>query len=316
MEPGYREPGPGLDVSESQIRQILRQKRKARERQACYPCRQRKVKCDRSTPCQRCVDRGHQALCSYQQPSKGRNATPTHSPPSKPLWSKLETIETLVREVKSELSGHRETVNEAGLNDDMDFGEDMAEAPQASTSGIQAGTAHSGEFVHIGGNSVPAMAIALGSGSKEGIIQEVTGKSVLPLFGLDNESATYPFVDLWGLPAAPPVRVAEICKLIPASADCFQLLRQYRDGAHILFPGVVDIEQMEADFTQFLTKRPHQDFLPSDYIDYSSTVEGKSLNWVGLLFASLASGCQSSGLPRKERQLTSQVYGKSLRHIT
>lgn len=36
---------------------------------------------------------------------------------------------------------------------------------------------------------------------------------------------------------------------------------------------------------------------------------GVSLAYLGLLFAVLASGCQSSDLPAKERELTSQVYG-------
>lgn len=31
--------------------------------------------------------------------------------------------------------------------------------------------------------------------------------------------------------------------------------------------------------------------------------------FVGLLFAVLAAGCQSSDMPGKERELTSQVYG-------
>ena len=38
---------------------------------------------------------------------------------------------------------------------------------------------------------------------------------------------------------------------------------------------------------------------------------GVSLTWLGLLFAVLASGSQSSNLPGKERELTSQVYGRN-----
>jgi hypothetical protein len=38
---------------------------------------------------------------------------------------------------------------------------------------------------------------------------------------------------------------------------------------------------------------------------------GMSLAFIGLLFAVLASGCQSSDLPSKQRELTSQVYGMS-----
>lgn len=36
---------------------------------------------------------------------------------------------------------------------------------------------------------------------------------------------------------------------------------------------------------------------------------GVSIAYLGLLFAILASGCQSSDLGSKERELTSQVYG-------
>lgn len=36
---------------------------------------------------------------------------------------------------------------------------------------------------------------------------------------------------------------------------------------------------------------------------------GVTIAYLGLLFAVLASGCQSSDLPGKERELTSQVYG-------
>ena len=39
---------------------------------------------------------------------------------------------------------------------------------------------------------------------------------------------------------------------------------------------------------------------------------GTTVAYLGLLFAVLASGCQSSDLPSKERELTSQVYGRSL----
>lgn len=32
---------------------------------ACWPCRQRKVKCDNKQPCENCVKRDHASLCSY-----------------------------------------------------------------------------------------------------------------------------------------------------------------------------------------------------------------------------------------------------------
>lgn len=33
---------------------------------ACWPCRQRKVKCDNKQPCENCVKRDHPQLCSYK----------------------------------------------------------------------------------------------------------------------------------------------------------------------------------------------------------------------------------------------------------
>jgi hypothetical protein len=166
-----------------------------------------------------------------------------------------------------------------------------------------------GEAVHLGGNSVPAMVVALGRGSDEEAIQELLRKSVLPLFGLDNQSATYPFVDLWGLPHGSLSRIDELCKLLPSDADILQFFRQYRDTAHVLYPGIVDILQFESDLTHFLISRAAKAANVNREPHTEQDVYGKSLHWVGLLFATLASGCQCSGIPRKERQLTSQVYG-------
>ncbi len=33
---------------------------------ACWPCRQRKVKCDNKSPCENCIKREHAQLCSYK----------------------------------------------------------------------------------------------------------------------------------------------------------------------------------------------------------------------------------------------------------
>jgi hypothetical protein len=343
---------PSIDQpTSSQIDQILRRKRKARKARVCYPCRQRKVKCDYGTPCQRCIDREHPELCSYQQPPKTArpslldpnliSTTSAHSadpgrlhsqssslsfaPPGgrvpdesrSQLWTKLESVEALLQDVQGKLQAQPITRPGTGGGpssvttiDHEPLSTRDTRAPAQAHPGIQAPTELLGDFVHLGRHSVPAMVMALGtrSSNEEGV-QEIIGKSALPLFGLDNESATYPFVDLWGLPTGSATRVREICKIIPSDADCFQFLRQYRDVAHILYPAVVDIDQLETDLTQFLIGRSTQPLPIDNYVNASSTVYGKSLHWLSLMFACLASGCQASSLPRKERHLTSQVYG-------
>jgi type IV secretory pathway VirB10-like protein len=48
---------------------------------ACWPCRQRKVKCDNKQPCENCVKREHPQLCSYKpnRSSANRNSTASAS---------------------------------------------------------------------------------------------------------------------------------------------------------------------------------------------------------------------------------------------
>ena len=156
------------------------------------------------------------------------------------------------------------------------------------------------------------MLYALGQGqgqsqAEKTHIQEFLGKSVLPLFGLDNESATYPFVDLWGLPHGSLQRARELAKALPNDAQMLNLFRCYRDMCYVIYPGIADPQQFEQDITIFLINRAAQ----SDGNEGVSEQEiyGKTYYWLGVLFAVLASGAQCSGMPRKERELTSQVYG-------
>ena len=54
---------------------------------ACWPCRQRKVKCDNKSPCENCVKREHPQLCSYKPnrsaTGKSISTTSEHPTPGK-----------------------------------------------------------------------------------------------------------------------------------------------------------------------------------------------------------------------------------------
>jgi len=185
-----------------------------------------------------------------------------------------------------------------------------SEMRHVSSEGIHTCNELTGETVHLGGGSVPALVMALSRGNKDQPdVQELLGKSILPIFGLDNESATYPFVDLWGLPHGSMSRVAELCRALPSDSDILSFFRYYRDTAHVVYPAIADIERFEADLMTFLINRASLQPV-EDGIDGVSEqrIHGKSLYWIGLLFAALASGCQCSALPRKERELTAQVF--------
>lgn len=51
-------------LPDDEARRLLRL-RKKRARTSCYPCRTRKVKCDRSHPCDNCSKRGYSELCTF-----------------------------------------------------------------------------------------------------------------------------------------------------------------------------------------------------------------------------------------------------------
>src|ERR1700742_416861 len=163
----------------SQIDQIIRRKRKVRKARVCYPCRQRKVKCDYGTPCQRCIDREHPDLCSYQQTIKTReldsNLTSSSTGSGKPpapeysqVWSKLEEVQALLQDVKGNLHGQPASQEEAPGH----TVEQGSRDPLPASSGVQAPT-ELGDFVFLGRHSVPAIVMALGSGSDQGVIQDI-----------------------------------------------------------------------------------------------------------------------------------------------
>lgn len=170
--------------------------------------------------------------------------------------------------------------------------------------------------MHFGGGSIPGMLYGLqvNQGNAErSQIQEMLGKTVLPIFGLDNESATYPFVDLWGLPHGSLTRAQELAKALPGDQQLLHLFRCYKDMGYIIYAGISSPEQMERDITTFLMNRTSQ--LGSSDGVTEQQIYGMSFVWLALLFAVLASGAQCSGMPRKERELTSQVYSKHVRML-
>ncbi|KAF9887016.1 hypothetical protein FE257_010632 [Aspergillus nanangensis] len=55
------------------VRELLKNKRKARGIRSCFPCRHRKVRCDGHVPCSSCVKRNHSELCRVPTSSGGGN---------------------------------------------------------------------------------------------------------------------------------------------------------------------------------------------------------------------------------------------------
>ncbi|TKA83098.1 hypothetical protein B0A55_00868 [Friedmanniomyces simplex] len=315
--------GPEPMPPQSDVDDFLRKKRKAREHKACYPCRQRKVKyvfeCDLSRPCQTCRDRDHPELCSYHPPNKRQSVDPSHAmikaedgaphagfvtlgrPEFDLLCSKLNGLENSIAELRRELSKnstdrvvrHESSPSAGAISSNGD-------GPQRRPTHTEVHGIHTrndeGEIVHLGGGSIPAMLYALGQGQGQSPdekikLQEFLGKSILPLFGLDNETATYPFVDLWGMPYGSLQRPQQLAKALPHDAQCLQLFRCYRDLGWVIYPGIAELPQLEQDLTEFLITRAATAGSTDGVTEQS--IYGKTYYWLAMLFAVLVYICCS-----------------------
>ncbi|KAH7129024.1 c6 zinc finger domain-containing protein [Dactylonectria macrodidyma] len=67
------------DESSPSLKQTLRSRHLSRHRPSCLPCRERKVKCSKETPCSTCIKRGHPDLCTYEDPLS-RQSQRSHRP--------------------------------------------------------------------------------------------------------------------------------------------------------------------------------------------------------------------------------------------
>lgn len=228
------------------------------------------------------------------------------------LFRQLHSLENAITELRREV--RRNTGDHSGMHesDATESSNGLRSQNHTDLHGLHTRN-ESGEIVHLGGGSVPAMLYALSQGQTPGAqeqqqLQEFLGKSVLPMFGLDNESATYPFVDLWGLPHGSLQRARELARALPNDNQIMTLFGSYRDLGYIIYPGIADMKQLENELTGFLITRSSYQNLDDGVSE--NTIYGNSFYWLGMLFAVLASGAQCSALTRKERELTSQVYGK------
>lgn len=88
-----------------------------------------------------------------------------------------------------------------------------------------------------------------------------------------------------------------------------RLFYYYKDISGAIYPVLEDISDFENTLELLLQTRISMGGEYRADTDEAQKPFGVSIAYLGLLFAVLASGCQSSDYGSKERELTSQVYG-------
>lgn len=233
-----------IEMDQEEIDAIIRNKRKVRDPKACYACHRRKVKCDRNLPCDSCVKRDHPELCSYERPTKKRRialtgALQADDPPSKtqdpasqsgPNVSVPREHWDRINKELQELRAASQLTRPSPTRSQTEAEDTAAADPQsrdeAERDGIHAPSNQMG-LMHLGSRSVLAYMMGLGrSKLTQDSARTLLEENILPKLGLDNESATYPFVDLWSTESSMQ-DVAGLCKAIPDDDLCNEYVRAH-----------------------------------------------------------------------------------------
>ena len=321
-EPSDDGRAPMTEMDQDEVDAIIRNKRKVRDPKACYACHRRKVKCDRNLPCDSCVKRDHPELCSYERPTKKRrlalsnalaqaeggqpssasrvvNAGPNVTVP-KEQWEKLNQE---LAELRAQTSQEKDDDTSVTAEEHSITGATSV-TDDADREGVHAPSNQMGTM-HLGSRSVLAYMIGNRTKSTQDAARSMLEHNILPNLGLDNETTTYPFVDLWSTDSSSS-DVSGLTKALPEDDLCVEFWLTYKDIPCTIYPVVPNTTVFQEQLEVMLRTRAEMN-ARGEAIDPHRPY-GVSLPWMSLLFAVLASGSQSTGRPAKERELTSQVY--------
>lgn len=136
-----------------------------------------------------------------------------------------DNVRNRLREMESTISSLRVGLERAeeGPTGTMDTGsEQSGDAVSGSGAspereGIHAANTLGQGTVHLGSRS--ALAYILNNKSGSGQLQALLEGGILPKLGLDNESATYPFVDLWSADMS-TFDISAVYSTLPTDDQC------------------------------------------------------------------------------------------------
>ncbi|TVY38971.1 hypothetical protein LOCC1_G006390 [Lachnellula occidentalis] len=325
--------------SDKEIRQILH-KRTKRARTSCYPCRTRKVKCDKGLPCENCSKRGYPELCSFtshNEVSKDAAATYNHpatqgaghqsaehlaQQPSPEQWiheaanSSNDIIsESQDRRIPSLLRDSRaDAVSVSSGASRLDARSNISTSAQQDCSDFRF-AADDGEpgqrESFLGSNSMPAF--LRNQSSQDGSIHnspiQPVEDAILPILGLKGPKSTYPFLPD---PETSTGRTnSELYQALPADHEIIRLFEHYKLNAQSFTPIIPDMEDYEAGLCQYLEERALLKRQSYNQNPGAQTPEhSRPISWVASVFAILASGAHYSHSPSHERQAKSRLYAR------
>ena len=137
-----------------------------------------------------------------------------------------DNVRNRLREMESTISSLRVGLEKAEENPTITVDSGSVRSADAGSlskgnspdrEGIHAANTLGQGTVHLGSRSVLAYILNNKSGSDQ--LQALLEGGILPKLGLDNESATYPFVDLWSSDMS-TFDTSAVCSALPTDQQC------------------------------------------------------------------------------------------------
>ncbi|KAH8595024.1 fungal-specific transcription factor domain-containing protein [Bisporella sp. PMI_857] len=214
------EQSPNIESSltPEEANKIIHSHRKVRYGTACWPCRQRKVKCDNQQPCENCVKRDHASLCSYK-PKQNAAKSSTAANLKRP------------RSPSSDNSPKRDDDRWPRTTDDEETNESR----------------------YLGQNSIAAFLSEETRAREPSVIgeQDVIRKDIMPILGLQISSAPYPFMSKEHMDK---IR-NDISVALPSDRDILKTFQIYKQIVQPFWGLLIDVEDFESKLCTYLEDR-------------------------------------------------------------
>ncbi|KAH8673532.1 fungal-specific transcription factor domain-containing protein [Xylariales sp. PMI_506] len=267
---------PVEDLTPEEASRIIHSHRKVRYGTACWPCRQRKVKCDNKQPCENCTKREHPQLCSYKPNRSGSSKASSNNADGAPSKKRAHSPDE---------------------GDDYDHGIDHQPDGWPRALGIEVDQSEPVEMPrYIGENSIPAILREQPSPieTRNGVDIRHDLRSI---WGMDN-SAPFPLMSTRHLDRM----TQEISSELPSDREVIKLFKTYKEVPHPFWGFVIDIDDLESRLMVYLEERAR------NIRDSAPTNRSVSASWLAILFAVLAVGSQYHESPYHIRTRDSQKY--------
>jgi hypothetical protein len=218
--PGADDRLPVDELTAEEASRIIHSHRKVRYGTACWPCRQRKVKCDNKQPCENCVKREHPQLCSYK--------------PNRSAAAKSETTQGRKRS-----RSFSDTRDESQKLERLENWRSIASLDDSDSNGDR----------YLGQNSIPALLREQSSPDNKEDTVDIR-RDMRSILGLDT-SAPFPLMSSHHLQRLTQDIVSEL----PSDREVMKLFRTYKEIPQPFWGFVADIDELESNLMIYLEDR-------------------------------------------------------------